>query len=125
MKYIGIDYGSKRIGLAVGDDVNKIAFPLFVLANDKNFLGKLEDICKEKKIEAIVLGQSLDYKGVPNKIQDKISEFKSEIAKLTGLSVSYQAEHFSSAEASRSTNKVSLDSAAAALILQSYLDKTK
>src|SRR3989338_6104492 len=107
MKYIGIDYGSKRIGLAVGDDVNKIAFPLFVLANDKNFLGKLEDICKEKKIE------------------DKISEFKSEIAKLTGLSVSYQAEHFSSAEASRSTNKVSLDSAAAALILQSYLDKTK
>ena len=122
MRYLGIDYGSKRTGVAFSDASGKIAFPHKVLLTDKKLVSEIKKICDEKKISVIVLGQSLNYKGVPNPIQTQIANFKLQIEKFTGLNVLYQQEFLTSKQAERSTAKASADSSAAALILQSYLD---
>lgn len=123
MRYLGIDYGSKRIGLAVGDDGIRIAFPREVIQNDPQVLERIKALCQKDKIEAIVLGQSLDYKGQPNEVQSQITKFKSELESVTRLPIYYQSETLTSAEAARSTAKANLDASAAAIILQTYLDR--
>ncbi|HEY4482804.1 MAG TPA: Holliday junction resolvase RuvX [Candidatus Paceibacterota bacterium] len=124
MKYLGIDYGSKRIGLAVSDEEGRIAFPREVVkSGGEKTLRYIERFCESEKIGAIILGQSLDYKGAPNPVQSAIANFKLQIESLTKLPVHYQSELWTSAEASRNTAKLNLDASAAALILQSYLDR--
>jgi len=124
MRYLGIDYGAKRIGLAVADAQGKIAFPREVLVNEGNkTLRYIAMFCEKEKVRAIVLGQSLDYKNVPNPIQSQISNFKLHIESLTNLPVHYQSEVLTSTEAARNTGKEMLDASASALILQAYLDK--
>ena len=120
---MGIDYGSKRIGLAVSDIEGKIAFPREVVKNESDkTLRYIVRFCDVEKIGAIVLGQSMDYKGQPNPIQSAIENCKLKIAKLTHLPVYYQNEFFTSAQAARLTDVAKLDASAAALILQSWLD---
>ncbi len=126
MKYLGIDYGSKRIGLAVSDREGKVAFPREVVVNKgQKTLAYIAMFCTREKIEEIVLGESLNFKMQPNQIQVDIANFKLQIENLTGLGVRYQSEVFSSAEAARQTDKINLDAGAAAIILQSFLDKRK
>ena len=126
MKYLGIDYGSKRIGLAVSDERGKIAFPREVIKNKgEQTLRYVVRFCEGEKIETIILGQSLDYKGVPNPVQSAIANFKFQIESLIKLPVHYQQEFLTSAEASRNTDKSSLDASAAALILQAWIDKSR
>ncbi|HEY4518386.1 MAG TPA: RuvX/YqgF family protein [Candidatus Paceibacterota bacterium] len=124
-KYLGIDYGSKRTGVAISDEEGRIAFPREVLPTGPGLAETISDLCRKEKVEAIVLGQSLDYKNAPNPIQSAIENWKLKIENLTGLPVYYQSELWTSAEASRNTAKKDLDASAAALILQAYLDKHK
>ncbi len=135
MKYLGIDYGSKRIGVAVSDDTGSIAFPLAVVTAGPHALEEIENIARVNNVECIVLGESLNFKNEPNPIMEDIEQFKADIAELTGLPVEYQREFFTSAEAARqfapdgsrkkNPSQENLDAAAAALILQGYLDKKK
>jgi putative Holliday junction resolvase len=70
MKYLGIDYGSKRIGLAVSDPNGKIAFPREVIENrSKETVSLIAKFCEREKVQAIVLGKSLNYKQEANLIQ--------------------------------------------------------
>ncbi|OHB17123.1 MAG: hypothetical protein A2749_03175 [Parcubacteria group bacterium RIFCSPHIGHO2_01_FULL_45_26] len=124
MRYLGIDYGAKRIGVALSDQGGRIAFPKKVISNKgRKTLHSVAMFCDKEKVNAIVLGQSLDYKGKANPIQVAIANWKSKIENLTGLPVHYQSEILTSALAKRSTAKANIDSSAAALILQAYLDK--
>ncbi len=126
MIYLGIDYGSKYIGIACSDEMGSMAFPMHVLKNNKTVMNVIEKICKEKNIDQIVIGNSVDQNGIPNKIQDKISEFASALEKQTGLAVKYEKEQFTSAHARHGggETKGRIDSSAAALILQRFLDRT-
>lgn len=138
MKYLGIDFGSKRIGLAVSDEGSKMAFPFSVLPNDKNLLNEAEKIIKDEKIECIVMGESKNFKDEPNKIMEKIEEFKKELEEKTKLKVYFEPEFLTSIQAEqiqhRRRGSVSRpqrrepknemhDASAAAIILQSFLDK--
>jgi len=142
MRYLGIDYGSKRVGVAVSDEAGKFALPLAVLPNDKKLLSEIKKIIAEKKIEAVVLGESKNFKSKDNAIMKGAREFKVALEKETGLSVFLEPEFMTSAEADRMkppasgqnrktgvrlrrpkvTNEM-LDASAAAIILQSYLDR--
>lgn len=124
MRYLGIDYGSKRIGLAVSDADGKIAFPREVLENKgEATLRHIAMFCDSEKVGAIVLGKSLNYKQEANPIQAQIENFKLKIEKLTGMTVDYQNEVLTSHQAMRvNKDKEGLDARSAALILQSYLD---
>ena len=109
--------------MAISDESGKIAFPKFVWSTDRHLLTKIVDFCKKEKIEAIVLGESLNYKSQPNAIQSDIANWKLKIEKFTGLPVIYELELLTSRQAERHSDKASADASAAAIILQSYLDK--
>ncbi len=128
MKYLGIDYGSKRVGVAVSDDRGSLAFPKIVLENKKNLTEKIKEICEEEKVESIVIGESLDSSGAPNPIMKNITVFKKHIESELSLPVYFEAEFMTSHHAAIGGKKGEfkkeiLDASAAALILQRFLDK--
>lgn len=127
MKYLGIDYGTKRIGLATSDDTDTVAFPLTVVAAGPEAMGKIVEEIQKNKVEKIVLGESHNLKNEPNDVMEDIELFKKDLEELTQLPVVYEPEFMTSALASREgeTKKGKLDASAAALILQSFLDRNK
>ena len=124
MKYLGIDYGSKRVGVAVSDEMGKFAFAKAVLVNDRMLLMAIRKICTEEKVEMIVLGESKDYQGEDNPIMKRILKHKNELEAELGLPVHLEPEFMTSAQAEHIQGKTAMhDASAAALILQSYLDR--
>jgi len=125
MKYLGIDYGEKRVGIAVSDAEGKMAFPKIVLEND-GLLEKISKICKELLIEVIVLGESKNYKGEDNKINPKIISFKKKLSAVLKLPIFLEPEFMSSMQVEKTFGKTDmLDASAASIILQTFLDKEK
>ena len=120
---MGIDYGLKKIGVAVSDENAQMAFPKAVIVNDKNLIGEIEKICKNDNIGAIVLSESQNKNGKPNVIMGKITEFKKILENELGLPVFFQNESFTTVEARRYNDIENADASAAALILQRYLEQ--
>ncbi len=136
MKILGIDYGSKRVGLSLSDEDASFAFPYRIIPNNMELLDTIHNICGTEEVSAIVLGESHDLSGVPNKIMGSIEEFKRNIEAELDLPVYFQKEFMTTVEARgrggkeiNNAKKVSkqkstpADASAAALILQRYLDK--
>jgi len=123
MKYLGIDFGSKRVGLAISDDSGKMAFPYSVILNNKNLLGEILKIIEKEKINVIVIGESKNFAGQPNKIMAEIEKFKETLEDKTKLKVSFEPEFMTSQQAERGLGKNEMhDASAASIILQFYLD---
>lgn len=123
MRYLGIDFGSKRVGLALSDEGGKFAMPHSVLPNNHKLIENIVTICKDGVV-GIILGESVDDKGENNKIMDLIVPFKKELEGNTRLPVIYEKEYMSSQHAEFFQGKHDmLDASAAALILQRFLDK--
>jgi putative Holliday junction resolvase len=123
MKYLGIDFGSKRVGIAVSDDEGRMAFPYLVLQNN-NLLEEIEKIIKKEKIGEIVIGESKNFQGEPNKIMAEIEKFKKELEEKLKIKVWFEPEFMTSSQAKQITGENDMqDASAAAIILQSYLDK--
>lgn len=136
MKYIGIDYGTKKIGLALSDEGGSIAFPHSVIPAGREALSAVASLIKENAVEGVVIGESRDFSGEKNEVMEDIEQFKKDLEELTALPAAYEREFFTSAmaarqfapeEKSRKANpkQDTLDASAAALILQSYLDRNK
>lgn len=136
MKHLGVDYGSKRVGIALSDDGGMMAFPSIVVPNNMSLVAVIAGLCKAENVAAIVLGESHDLSGAPNKIMGSIEEFKRNLEAELDLPVYFQAEFMTTIEArgregkeSNNARKVAkeksgpADASAAALILQRYLDK--
>lgn len=136
MKYLGIDYGTKRVGLANSDLEGRMAFPLIVLANNTLLLKNIKNICQDQQTKAIILGESNNLSNEPNQIMNDITKFKIKLEKEIDLPIYYQKEFLTSSHSSifklknifnakklKNGKKVKNDSSAATLILQRYLDK--
>ena len=123
MRYLGIDFGEKRVGIAISDEDGKIAFPNAVLANDSDLMKNIVDLCMKNAVEIVVMGESRDYKGQINNIMWKIEGFKKQL-EMIGFKVVFEPEFMTSVQASQITgeNKM-LDASAAAIILQAYLNR--
>ena len=122
-RFLGVDYGSKRGGVAVSDDAGKMAFPREVLANDGALLASTVKLARDEGVSAIVIGESKTLAGEPNPIQADIERFARALEGELGLPVHFEPEHFTSHQAHHIQGKVEkLDASAAALILQSFLD---
>ncbi|HEY4511050.1 MAG TPA: RuvX/YqgF family protein [Candidatus Paceibacterota bacterium] len=125
MRLMGLDYGTKRVGIALSDEAGALAFPETTLLNAGKLLERLSSLAKEKGVERIILGQSLDFKNKPNKLMKGIADLKMAL-ESAGFTIVYEPEHMTSAAAARIQGKGdNIDASAAALILQSYLDKMK
>lgn len=124
MRHLGIDYGTKRIGIAISDEGGTMAFPYAILDNSKGSLGEIKTICGHESVETIVIGESVDYKGQPNIVKKEIDKFIIELKKLIGLPIFEEREFLTTQQARfYQTKRKRVDDSAAALILQSYLDR--
>lgn len=124
MRYLGIDYGTKRIGIAISDEGGTIAFPYSILDNTKGSLGEVKSICGHESVETIVIGESVDYKGQPNIVKKEIDKFIVELKKIVNVPILEEREFLTTQQARfYQTKRKRVDDSAAALILQSYLDR--
>lgn len=130
MRYIGIDFGSKRIGVAISDEAETLAFPHGVIQNGSEEISKaaaaqVAETCKVNGCTTVVMGESKNYKGEDNTIMPAVRLFTAELEKL-GLTVVFEPEMMSTMQAERIQGKrEDIDASAAAVILQSFLDRNK
>ncbi len=120
---MGIDFGSKKVGIAITDENGSMAFPHSVLANDKSLLSNITDLIDKEGIKEIVIGHSLDLAGNPNPIHSQVEEFIADITMRSGIPIHLQPEQFTTQEAIRiqGRNKKT-DASAAAIILESFIE---
>jgi putative Holliday junction resolvase len=124
MRLLGIDYGTKRVGIALTDEGGQMAFPHVVLPNDNSLLKEIECIIKERQVGRIVIGHSLSKKGEPNPVHEAVEEFIQDLTLATGLPVELEPEQYTTQEAVRLQGRNTLvDASAATIILNSYLSK--
>lgn len=135
-RVLAIDYGRKRLGLAVSDELRVTARPLatWSRSNRRHDLARLRSLCREKEISRIVVGWPLQLSGDRGEMALEAADFAERIRKTFGIPVELVDERLSSWEAeqtlaeaggvkSRSRNQAvhRLDETAAAVILRDYL----
>ena len=136
MIYLGLDLGSKTLGLAISDRTSTIATSLEVLRyNDYDeLLDKLSKIVESRKVDSFVLGNPLNLDGSISKRSEITFEFKKLLEEKFGKEVIMQDERLSTVEAERmlisndekrKNRKKVIDKVAATIILQGYLDSSK
>lgn len=129
MKLLAIDFGEKRVGVALSDIGGKIAFPYSVIKNDDKLVDSVVDLIKKEYVKEIIFGMSVDFTGKENPIMLNAKKIANELEDKTNLLVIFQNESYSSFHAhnekfaitGENTNK-DIDASAAAIILQRYID---
>lgn len=126
MTVLGVDYGSKRVGIAASDEAEILAFPKSVLPNDERLISAIQSICENENVRLIVVGHSQNSRGEDNPIMRHVKLFKEALEEDVGLPVVFEQEFWSTVEAARFQGTVeNLDASAAAIILQRFLDKQR
>jgi putative Holliday junction resolvase len=137
MRILGIDFGERRIGLALSDPTGTLASPLPTLkrrAGKRPPLTTLIDIVESHGVEAMVLGLPLTLRGEDSEWTRVVRGVGAALSDRTGLPVHFVDERFTSVRAERAVRSLGLpknkreqkeriDAAAAVLILQSWLDR--
>jgi len=125
VRYLAIDYGKKRVGLALGE--KGLASPLFVYPNNQNIFASIKRVCSDEAIDQVVLGFSQDLK-------EEISLFAEKLKEHLALPIVFQNEALTTREAAdkmllsqakRKNRKERIDAVAAAQILAAYFVDNK
>ncbi len=125
MKILGIDYGTKRIGLAISDETQTLARELAILS-PKQFWQDIKTIVEQEGIEQIIIGLPLNMSGQNSEKTDEVQRFFDQLQQLITVPLEFMDERLSSSMAENLPGgKENVDSLAAQIILQNYLDKTK
>ena len=132
-RLLAIDYGARRVGLALSDPLKMIASPYRTIINKNNtiLIEEIERIIAAEDVELTIIGLPLGMAGQKTEQTKKVEEF---VDKLTdrGIIIKYEDERWSSVAAKRSMkeqniksghNKDLVDQTAAAIFLQQYLDR--
>lgn len=126
MIVIGIDNGTKRIGLAASDDEGRVAFAAGVIDAKRGIRAQLEETMKLHPAGEFVIGNPMDCSGGPGKMSEKTIKLAAKIESWFGKKCALWDERFTTVQASISPvsfkNAGDADQAAAVIILQSYLD---
>ena len=133
MRVLAIDHGTKRMGIALSDETGTIAQPLeFIFAHPfADFLARLKEIIREKQVEQIVVGLPRNMDGSYGPAVLKVQEFIAVLKESVTIPICSWDERLTSAQANRflieanvrrAERKQKVDKAAAAILLQSYLD---
>ena len=131
-RYLSIDYGEKRVGIAITDPLKMFAYPLVTLLNNKNFWKELNKIFNEYDIEIIVLGYPVKEDGGHSKSTEMVEKFFEKLSKKISIPIEYFDERYSSMIAKekilesvpsrkKRRDKSLVDKNAAAVILDDYM----
>ena len=132
-RLIGLDLGSKRIGVAISDENQKIATPFKTLQNNglKNLISDLSVIIDENKIGGIIIGNPINMDGSFGKASQSVTDISKNISKSVNINVSLWDERLSTVGAFNLSSQLdinvskrekNIDQNAAAFILQGALD---
>ena len=125
-RILGIDFGTKRIGLSLSDERGEMAFPLQVVKNDSRAISAIAEIAQKNSVVKIVIGESKDFLMKDNPVMEHIREFEKTLYAEVNIEMVYEPEFLSSHQAHHLQGKNEmLDASAATIILQSYLDRVR
>jgi len=133
MRILAIDHGTKRIGLAISDELGIIAQPLEFSPAEPfaSFLARLKEIIHEKQVELLLVGMPRNMDGSYGPAALKVQEFTAVLRDAVAIPIKTWDERLTSAQANRfliqanvrrDKRKQKVDQTAAAILLQSYLD---
>lgn len=133
MKAMGIDFGMARIGIALSDDTKFLASPFLVYKRkgQEQDIEYFVNLIKEKNVDEIICGLPMNMQGEEQKIAALTREFMQELSKHISINITFEDERLSSVMAEEmlkqtekdwKKRKEKLDSVAASIILQDYLD---
>lgn len=134
MRYLAIDYGDKRTGLAICDPAETIASPLLVINGQKDLIKKIADIVGSENVEAVVLGLPLNMDDSKGPQAERVGRFAKQLKAHLKIPVYLQDERLSTfgaegklapAEFTRKKKKKRLDAIAAAEILEAFLEQKR
>jgi putative Holliday junction resolvase len=134
MRYLAIDYGTKRVGLAICDPAETVASPLGVIEGQKDLMNKIADIVRKEGVEAVVLGLPLNMDDSTGPQAKLVFQFAEQLERFLVIPVHFQDERLSSfgadeklsaADFTRRRKKKHLDAVAAAEILQAFLEQKR
>jgi putative holliday junction resolvase len=133
MRILGLDHGTRRIGVALSDETLTIASPLeYIMADpfDK-VVSRLQGIISEKEVNLILIGMPRNMDGTYGPAAQKVKDFVAALQPHISVPFKYWDERLTSAQANRvllqgnvrrDKRKQNVDKMAAAILLQSYLD---
>ena len=132
-RLLAIDYGTRRVGLALSDPLKMIASPYRTIINEGNskLIMEIERIIVTEDVEQTIIGLPLGMAGQITEQTKKVEEFADKLI-ARGIAIEYEDERWSSVAAKRSMkeqniksgyNKELVDQTAAAIFLQQYLDR--
>lgn len=132
-RILGLDYGRKRLGIAISDPLKITAqsLPTIIVRSWKQVLDDINSIVQERSVSQIIVGMPLHLKGVKGAIAVEVDKFVDQLRTTTAIPVNTWDERWTSVLAqqtivdmgkSPSRNKGKIDQIAAQLILQNYLD---
>lgn len=135
-RYIGIDFGEKRVGLAISDPSLTIAQPLTTIRHQsrKQLIREIGEIAREHSVEKIVLGLPITMKGTDSQKTVEVRTFAEELSRAVGVPVHLMDERLTSVQAHQtmqqmgkqpSRHRARVDRLAAQYILQTFLDREK
>jgi putative transcription antitermination factor YqgF len=131
MRYIGIDYGTKKTGIALSDEAGTMGFPHGTKPTDPRLLDDLTLLVKEKEVGAAVFGESKNFAGADNAVASEAKAFAEDLRARTNIEIFFESEMFTTQAArrmpdgSRMEGSPDVDASAAALILTSFLERTQ
>lgn len=141
MRYIGLDYGTKKVGVALSDEAGTMGFPHSVVPNGPGLMETVRALAAKEEAGAAVIGDSRDFSGNENPVAVAAKEFGARFHEESGLPVFYETELLTTQEARRAMDGTHpqhvpdrqrrsakapegpADASAAALILTSYLSR--
>jgi putative Holliday junction resolvase len=133
MRYLALDHGTKRIGVAVSDELKVIAQPLEYIPTEPfdGFLVRLKQIIAQKEVELVFIGMPRNMDGTYGPAAQKVQEFIAQLKPEIAVPIKTLDERLTSAQANRvllqgnvrrADRKQKVDAMAAAILLQSHLD---
>ena len=137
MRYLGLDLGTKTLGIAISDKIGLIATPITILRHNEDFnflIDELKKIILEKEVDVIVLGLPKNMNNTIGERGEMVLKFKELLESNLSLPIYLEDERLStrvaenvliSADVSRKKRKQVIDKMAATVILQSYLERIK
>jgi putative Holliday junction resolvase len=134
LRALGIDFGEKRIGLAISDPEGRIALPLTTLErrNDRSAVRQIAEIARSEGVVRLVLGEPVGLDGVRGPAAERVRRFGEKLAEVSGLPLELVGEALTTVEAGERLRQAGIDprrepgridAVAAQILLQEALDR--